>query len=216
MDFIILRQGLKIGRQIDGFIDRVSESGLLFKQGMEAYITANRASFLEKLEKITETERQGDALRRTVKEQIFARTLIPESRSDILELLEDLDSLLDRFKAALWRFEIEQPDIFPEFIEDFREMTACVIEAVDALGCAARAFFESSLSVKDHIHKVSFWEKQSDTTAIRLQRNIFQCSRLRLSEKLQLSNLVRHVDNIADSAEDVADKVNIYVIKRML
>ncbi len=33
---------------------------------------------------------------------------------------------------------------------------------------------------------------------------------------MQLRDLVRHVDKIADRAEDVADKLSIYVIKRSL
>ena len=216
MDFRILRKGLKIGGQINEFIDRVSESGLLFKQGMEAYLMSDQASFEEKLERITATEHRGDALRRSVEEQLYARTLIPESRGDVLDLLENLDALLDRFKAAMWRFDIEQPGIFTEFNQDFRELTGCAVEAVEALVRSARAFFNNALSVKDHIHKVSFWEEQADTVAVRLQRSIYRCEELRLSRKLQLSSLARHVDTIADSAEDVADQLNIYVIKRLL
>ena len=216
MDFRILRKGLKIGGQIDEFINRVSESGLLFKQGMEAYLMSNKASFEEKLGEITDTEHRGDALRRSVEEQLYARTLIPESRGDVLDLLENLDALLDRFKAVMWRFDIEQPGIFTEFNKDFLELIACVVSAVEALGCSARAFFNNALSVKDHIYKVSFWEKQADTVAIRLQRSIYRCGELRLSQKLQLSSLVKHVDTIADNAEDVADQLNIYVIKRLL
>jgi len=33
---------------------------------------------------------------------------------------------------------------------------------------------------------------------------------------LQLCDFVRHVDKIADRAEDVADKLSIFVIKRSL
>jgi predicted phosphate transport protein (TIGR00153 family) len=212
----ILRKKLIIGKQIDDFLDKVSEAGLLFKYGMDAYLRLNSESFAKKMEEITETEHQGDALRRTVEEQLYVKTLIPESRGDVLELLESMDSLLDRFKGALWRFEIEQPDILVEFHEDFKELVLCAVEAVEAIVRSARAFFNNIDSVSDHIHKVSYWETQSDKISSRLQRNIFTCRELRLSQKLQLRDLVRHVDKIADRAEDVSDKVSIYVIKRSL
>lgn len=216
MEFNILRKKLFIGKQIDDFLDKVSESGLLFKQGMDAYFKANKESFKRKIEEITDTEHQGDTLRRSVEEQLYVKTLIPESRGDVLALLESMDSLLDRFKGVLWQFEIEQPEILTEFNEDFRELVLCVVETVEAIVRSTRAFFVNVFSVSNHIHKVSYWETQSDKISSRLQRNIFTCNELRLSQKLQLRDLVRHVDKIADRAEDVADKLSIYVIKRSL
>jgi len=216
MEFNILRKKLIIGKQIDDFLDKVSESGLLFKQGMDAYLKVNKESFTRKIEEIADTEHQGDALRRSVEEQLYVKTLIPESRGDVLELLESMDSLLDRFKGVLWQFEIEQPEISTEFSEDFRELVLCVVETVEAIVLSTRAFFVNVFSVSNHIHKVSYWETQSDKISTRLQRNIFTCNELRLSQKLQLRDLIRHVDKIADRAEDVADKLSIYVIKRSL
>ena len=216
MEFSILRKNLIIGKQIDDFLDKVSESGLMFKQGMDAYLKANKESFTRKIEEITDTEHQGDALRRSVEEQLYVKTLIPESRGDVLELLESMDSLLDRFKGVLWQFEIEQPEILPEFNEDLKELVLCVVETVEAIVRSSRAFFTNVFSVSDHIHKVSYWETQSDKISTKLQKTIFKCQELRLSQKLQLRDLVRHVDKIADRAEDVADKLSIYIIKRSL
>lgn len=216
MEFNILREKLFIGKQIDDFLDKVSESGLMFKQGTNAYLKTNQESFTRKIGEITDTEHQGDALRRSVEEQLYMKTLIPESRGDVLELLESMDSLLDRFKGVLWQFEIEQPEILPEFYEDFKELVLCVVETVEALVRSSRAFFVNEFSVKDHIHKVSYWEKQSDKISTKLQKSIFRCQKLRLSQKLQLRDLVKHVDKIADRAEDVADKLSIYIIKRSL
>ena len=216
MEFNILRKKLTIGKQIDDFLDKVSESGLMFKQGMDAYLKANKDSFTRKIDEISDTEHQGDALRRSVEEQLYVKTLIPESRGDVLELLESMDALLDRFKGVMWQFEIEQPEISSEFTEEFRELVLCVVETVEAIVRSSRAFFVNVFSVSDHIHKVSYWETQSDKISTRLQKNIFSCQDLQLSQKMQLRDLVRHVDKIADRAEDVADKLSIYIIKRSL
>ena len=216
MEFNILRKKLTIGKQIDDFLDKVSESGLMFKQGMDAYLKANKESITRKIDEISDTEHQGDALRRSVEEQLYVKTLIPESRGDVLELLESMDALLDRFKGVLWQFEIEQPEISSEFTEEFRELVLCVVETVEAIVRSSRAFFVNVFSVSDHIHKVSYWETQSDKISTRLQKNIFSCQDLQLSQKMQLRDLVKHVDKIADRAEDVADKLSIYIIKRSL
>jgi predicted phosphate transport protein (TIGR00153 family) len=216
MDFRILKRKLEIVKRIDDFLDNVSESGLLFKLGVDSYLKGNVESFEKKLEDITQTENQGDSLRRSLEEQLYLQTLIPESRGDVLELLENMDTLLDCFKGAMWRFEIEYPTIPSVIHDDFKELVECVVDSVEAMVRSARAFFKDIAAVSDHMHKVSYWEKQSDKVSTRLQRSIFRQNELQLSHKLQLRDFVIHIDQIADQAEDVADKLSIYVIKRSL
>lgn len=212
----ILKKKIGIEKQIDDFLDQVSESGLLFKSGIDAYLKNKIEAFEEKLESIVETEHHGDALRRSLEEQLYTQTLIPESRGDVLSLLESMDSLLDRFKGAMWRFDIECPVIGDEFHEDFVELINSVVEAVEAIVRSSRAFFKDISAVADHMHKVSYWETESDKISTRLQRNIFRQKELRLSHRMQLRDFVRHIDKIADRAEDVADHLSIFVIKRSL
>jgi predicted phosphate transport protein (TIGR00153 family) len=216
MEFRILKHRLSIEKQIDAFLDQVSESGLLFREGIDDYLNGNASAFEEKIAHIYETEHKGDALRRSLEEQLYSQTLIPESRGDVLQLLENLDALLDRFKGAFFRFDIERPEIFPEFQTDFKTLTKCVVEAVESTVRSARAFFKEIATVADHMHKVSYWETESDKASTRLQRAIFQKKDLPLAQKMQLRDFVRHVDKIADRAEDVSDMLSIYVIKRSL
>jgi len=216
MEFSFLKKRFGIGRKMDDFLDKVSESGMLFKHGVDAYLKGNQQSFAKTIEDIAAVEHVGDALRRDLEEQLYTQTLIPESRGDVLELLENMDGLLDRFKGALWRFEIEQPDIYPELHSDIRELAACVVESVEAMVRSARAFFKDIAAVADHLHKVSHWETQSDKVSTRIQSRVFREKELRLSHRMQLRDFIRHVDKIADRAEDVADKLRIYVIKRTL
>lgn len=216
MEFRILKKRLDIGKQFDVFLDKVSEAGLLFKAGVDAFLSDNIESFENKINDIIETEHEGDALRRNLEETLYIQTLIPESRGDVLELLENLDALLDRFKGALWKFNIERPQLIKEYNDDFRELTGIVVEAVEATVRSSRAFFKASSSVTDHIHKVPYWESQSDKIASKIQQTIFRQEGLSLSEKLQLRDFVKHIDKIADRAEDVSDKLRIFVIKRSL
>jgi len=216
MQFRIIKRKMGIEKQIDDFLDQVSRSGLLFRNGVDDYLKGNSSAFEEKIEHIRKTEHSGDALRRSLEEQLYSRTLIPESRGDVLELLENMDALLDRFKGALFRFDIEQPSFDTDFHDDFRKLVDCVVEAVEAMVRSSRAFFKDINAVADHMHKVSYWETESDKVSTRLQRAIFGRKDLHLSQKIQLRDFVRHVDKIADRAEDVSDMLSIYVIKRSL
>jgi uncharacterized protein len=212
----ILKKKVGIEKQVDDFLNQVSEAGLLFKTGVDIYLKGKKDAFLKKADEIAAIEHRGDSLRRSIEEQLYLKTLIPESRGDVLDLLEKMDALLDRFKGAIWRFEIERIEIDPKFHDDFKELINYVVEASEAIVRSARAFFKNTKAVADHMHKVSFWETEADKVSTRLQRKIFRQENMRLSHRMQLRNFVRHVDKIADRAEDVADKLNIFVIKRSL
>jgi predicted phosphate transport protein (TIGR00153 family) len=212
----ILRRKIGIESEVDLFLDQVSEAGLLCKNGMDAYLRGNMEAFTQAMTSIRNTEHKGDGLRRSIEQDLYKKTLIPESRGDVMELLEDMDALLDRFTGLIWQFEIERPDICQCFHDDFRELLLYSIEAVEADVRSCRAFFKDINSVADHIHKVVFFEKESDKVSTRLQRAIFGREDLRLSHKMHLRFFVKMVDRIADEAEDVSDRLNIYVIKRML
>jgi predicted phosphate transport protein (TIGR00153 family) len=212
----ILKTQIGIEQQVEDFLNHVSLSGLIFRQGCEYYLYGNKEDFQRKLQDITDCEHKGDDLRRSINERLYTKTLIPESRGDVMELLESMDSLLDRFKGALWRFHIEHPDLCDEFHNDFLQLIEVVIEANEAMVTSCRAFFTDISTVSVHLHKVSYWESESDKISTRLQSAIFAKEDLRLSHRMQQRDFARHLDKIADRAEDIADKLNIYVIKRSL
>lgn len=212
----ILQNKIGIEKQIEEFLNQVSRSGMIFRQGCEYYLTGKMDDFTRKLEEIAACEHAGDDLSRSINEHLFTKTLIPESRGDVMELLENMDSLLDRFKGALWRFEIEKPDLCEEFHDDFRQLVNSVIEANEAVVTSCRAFFTDIASVSRHLHKVSYWESESDKISTKLQTAIFRDKSLRLSHQMQQQDFARHLDKIADRAEDIADRLNIYSIKRSL
>ena len=170
----ILNRSVGIEKKVDHFLDLVSESGLVFKTGFDYYLKGDMESFQQTMDTISEIEHKGDVSRRSIEEELYIRTLIPESRGDVLDLLENMDSLLDRVKGAVWRFEIERMEINPQFHEDFRVLIHNVLESVEAIVRSVRAFFKDISSVRDHIHKVSYWETEADKVSTRLQRHIFR------------------------------------------
>ena len=212
----ILKKNIRIEKQIDDFLNQISEAGLLFKLAVDIYLNGKKERFQKQIDEITKIEHKGDALRRSIEEQLYRETLIPESRGDVLDLLENLDALLDRFKGTLYRFDIECIEIDPKFHADFKELVRNVVEASEAIVQSSRSFFKDIASVANYMHKVSFWETESDKISTMLQKRIFRQHEIELSERMQLRDFVRHIDKIADRAEDVADKLSIFVIKRSL
>lgn len=212
----IFKNRTGIEKEIDSFLNLASESGLIFMQGIDAFLIGNLDSFSEHLSHIVETEKEADTLRRSIEDLLYRKTLIPESRGDVLELIERMDALLGRFKGVMFRIEIERPNINPQFHSGLKGLASCVIEAVESATLSLRAYFKDISQATDHIHKVAFWETEADKASTSLQKAIFNNNELGLDLKMQLRDLVRSIDKIADHAEDLADTLAIYVIKRSL
>ncbi|UZP66294.1 DUF47 family protein [Desulfovibrio mangrovi] len=216
MAFGILKKQLGLQKQLDEFLNQVSEASLLLRQGVDLFLSERESAFDEKLEQITQIEHRGDDMRRAIEKKLYIKTLIPESRGDVLQLLERLDSLLDSCKAMLWQFKIELPD-FPEEVHgELRDLTSHSVESVEAIVRSTRAFLRTSPEFADHIHKVSYWETESDKVSTRMMMALFRREDLSLCHKAQLKDFIRRISRIADKAEDVADRLSIYAIKRML
>lgn len=201
--------------QVDEFLSVVSESGLLFKEAIRLYLEDRGGDFEERKTAVDSLESRADGLRRDIETQLYTQTLIPDARGDVLGLLESMDDVINTAKETLVEFSIECPDILPELKRDYVELADCVAKSVEALVMAARAFFRDTAVVKDHLHKVMFYEKEADKMSEKLRRNIFSAD-IDLSRKNHLRYITLHICDVSDKAEDVADRLTISTIKRSI
>ncbi|MCZ6469849.1 MAG: DUF47 family protein [Gammaproteobacteria bacterium] len=203
-------------QQIDEFFDKVSELGLVFSHALEVYLADGaNDEFDAFLQQAASIEGKGDTLRRTIEVELYAQTLIPDLRGDVLRLLEDMDHLMNVYEGNLFRISIQQPDVPEEFHSGYLELTRTVVTCVESVVLAARSFFRDINAVRDHNAKVIFYETEADKKGTRLQRAIF-ASDLSLDRKMHLRYFVERIDELANSAEDVADTLAIYAIKRRI
>ena len=68
--------------------------------------------------------------------------------------------------------------------------------------------------MQSHNIKITLYEKEADKVSSDLKVQIFE-SKIKMVEKLHLRDFVNAIDGIADHAEDVADRLSIYAIKRL-
>jgi predicted phosphate transport protein (TIGR00153 family) len=201
--------------QTEEFCNKVSEGSLAFKIGLSAYFAGDQETFGEKQRHISEIETRGDELRRDIQRRLYVETLLPESRGDVLEVLENTDQILNSCESAMWQFFIEKPEFSDEVASEFIKLVNTVVDSVDALVSALRAFFRGDPSISDHMHKVIFYETEADKINHHVLGLVFE-SDSDLSYKNQIRHFVLHIDNIADIAEDVADRLAIFSLKRAI
>ena len=199
--------------QIDGFLDTVGESGLVYRMGVEAFLAGRDEDFAHAIARIDALESQADKLSKEAETHLYRHSLIPEHRGDVLGLLENTDNIIDTAKASLHQFDVERPRGPVEFHEGFRLLTAASAEALEAVIVCARAFFRDVEATKDNLYKVHHFEREADHLSEALKRAIFAAD-LDLAHQTQLRYFAHNVEKVSDKAEEVADRLAISVIKR--
>jgi predicted phosphate transport protein (TIGR00153 family) len=219
MKLALFAKNKSLEAEIDEFLDTVSQGGMLFEETLNHFISHGADEiFADRQSQISEVESNGDRLVKSIVRALYSEKLIPESRADVLSLLQDMDALLDQYEQTCFAVDVERPeiaDVSEELKTAYRELVRLVVQSVEVLIAATRAFFRDINAVRDHIHKVNFIEGEADKIAIYLKREIFR-SEFPLDRKMHLRHFVDKVDSIADEAEDTADWLAIYTIKRSL
>ena len=210
----LFKQTKNLEQKVDRFFLLLSEAGVIYRLGIRIYLREKVSEeYNKRVNHISEIESEADSLRRDIKKIIYSEMLIPDSRGDVLGLIETSDEIFSLFKNSLWSFSNETPKIGEDLIAGYRRLTNMVVKAVDELTSGCRAFFISPHLVTSYTAKVTLYEKEADKIGAVLKTDIFSLD-IELTEKIHLREFVDCIDCIADHAEDVADRLSIYAIKR--
>ena len=209
-------QSKQLEQQIDQFVDILSEVGLVFKSIISMYLNNdNTDKFDEMVKQVSGMESKADKITKDVERTLFEESLIPDARSDVLRLLEHMDELIGMYQGNCYHFSIQKPNFPKELHKDLISLSETAVKCVESLCLTTRSFFRDIKSVSDNAHKVTFYEKESDKKFTSFVRKIFD-SELHLDQKMHLRYFVEKIDRICDQAEDIADEIQIYAIKRSM
>lgn len=200
--------------KIDMFHDKVIDSAMTFKKSVREYLNAGRSDEFKKINKqLRQIEHDADQLRRDIENRLYSQNLIPDLRANVLEMVENLDRVINRFDEVSYQFYIEQPEIPEIYFSRITDLVEQVTDCAENMSIASRSFFRDLSLVRDYSQKVYFLEHETDLTSGRLKKSIFD-SDIPLANKLQLSTIIDEIENIADLAEDSIDRLLIFTIKR--
>ncbi len=206
-----------IERKIDEFLDKVSESALVVVAMLHHSLRPERTDLDEedrrRAELILEQKRACSQLRREIESELYTEMLIPDLLADVGSLIEALHRLVEEMHHAMRFGRYGRVDL-PEFVRsDGKEMATAVGHTVEQLVQASRAYFRDFTHVRDYVHKVAFYESESDAMRDRLLDAIYRTD-LGLAEQDHIARFVRELDGVADRAERIADMLTIFAIKR--
>ena len=198
---------------INLFLDNILEVNRLFENLMKEFFLKNYKKVEDLTVKISDLESACDKLRRTTERKIYQETLIPEQRGDVLGMLENLDKIPGQLQGNAHRINTEKPDIHKELHDDFNNLVQNNSTCVKLLISGSKQFFIDPKKTIEDCLLVSKHESTGDKISTKLKNAIFNNNNLDLSQKMHLRYFVEIVDEVANLAEDVADRLIISSVK---
>ncbi len=202
---------------LETFFDTIQGAGLLFQEAVKDYFNGELERFEQRVDHIDTAEAKTDELRRTIKKQIYTNMLLPDSRGDVLAIVETIDDVTDEIKFIVKSFAIEKPDVPEELRGDFIQIAEqskmCIIELIGA----CRSFFNNITEANAYIGRVNFYEHEVDVLSERIKRKVYaEGSTYSLAEKNNLRYFVDMMERITNIAQAVCDRLSVFVIKRSI
>lgn len=182
----------------------------------EAYFSTGDHAALGKLvEEVHRAESRADDIRREVEVMMYSKTIFPESRGDILGLLESLDRVPNQAETCPRKLYIEHivvPDTLKpavmKLLDIGRTGTQALLEAVHQL-------FNNFSRAGEAVARVDQCESQADRLENQLIEQVF-ASDMDGVQKILLRDLIARISGICDRAQATADRIRIMVAKRRI
>jgi hypothetical protein len=188
----------------------------IFVNGINHYFDhGNRDKLGEDVQRTHHAESLADDLLTELGAVLYGSALFPESRGDILGLVEALDSVVNKAEATI-RMPYHQYIAVPqELAPNFKELVSTVRECTKLLRKSAEMLFDKFHRAAGYYGQVDQLESQTDAQEAALIEKIFTAD-LETGNKILLRDLTSSIADIADRAENASARIQLILIKRKL
>lgn len=203
--------------KIDEFFDNIDLGLLVFREGIRSYLDKDFEALERHLQKVDSLESNADKLQREIGNEMITHSILPQHRSEVSTLIDQLDEIIDAVKSTLNEVSIETPDIPQALHKNIISLTETSVNSAEELIPAARAYFKAPYTVREKLLKVYYFETETDKISFSTKKIIFQDMKdLDLARKAHLRYIISHIENISDLAQKAADLLAGMAIKIMM
>ena len=167
-------------------------------------------------EKVEDLESQADANRHDIIRALLKGGLLPESRREILKLIELVDEIANKAEETIKQMVL-QKIIFPDVIkEDIKAINHKTMEQFAVLSRAIDALFIDYKELQndyEQIKRIELMESEIDDIENRTIKKLYALD-IDLARKNQLKGIVSQIADISDLIEDISDMLEIILVLR--
>ena len=145
---------------------------------------------------------------------LYDYTRVTEEKGDIQVFLHNLDNIIDNIEGAAWRISNMEPNVLAlqmrdNFIPLFKSTVRDISLAVYFLYDVSMNQDELSFYIKDINRNENGGDELYRDWLLRLVRRNFRDE----GERLLLLEILERLEQVLDSAEDVADNLGTFMVK---
>ena len=213
---LFFKQERKVIDQIQQYFELVDEAMEVFEATVSCYLENGLCDeFTTGDRKLHSLESKADDLLRDVEKRLYRQALLPESRGDLLGLLEHFDKLPNLAETITFIFETQRVQVPDEHKPRLLELLAVNIEAYHLVRKAVSKLFDDPDNVGEAVAPVDAKESESDTLERDIIVDTFN-SGIPDIQKILLREVVQRIGDLSDSAENVAGRLEIISLKRRI
>ena len=158
-------------------------------------------------------ESKADDIREEITTLMYGKALLPESRGDIMRLLEEVDVIPRVFERVLYMIKMQKLSI-PDFIvPDIEKLVSVSLASFDLTLKQIENFLKRHREIRALVATIDYNESECDHIQRRIITRVFD-SDLDPFLKMQLKELISCIGEISDQADRVSKRVNIISMKR--
>jgi hypothetical protein len=169
------------------------------------------------VKEISAVETDADAIRRRIVIELLKGDLLPQSRREVLYLIEKIDEIANKSEEIMRDIYLQAVEIDNEYLDGLMAINKETKLQLKKLRTAVDKIFSDIWSENKNLHELCFeidaHESAVDTIEQAIIKDLYR-SGLSLAEKNQLRYFVTQFADISDLAEDISDLLEKIIVIR--
>lgn len=212
----LFRKQRQVQVLVERYLDHLRHVQQTFFQAINSCLDGDaRDEFQILADETHRFESKADDVREEIKTLMYSKALLPESRGDIMGLLESIDHIPRFFEIILNVIRTQKLTIPDLIVSDVRELVRVSMEACDLMIKQVEDLLQRGRRIPELLGVIDEKESQCDTIERQIIITLFE-SDIDPFLKIQLKELVVFLGEISDQADRVSKRINIISLKRRI
>src|SRR5271157_1796577 len=194
--------------------DLVISASREMAEACDSWLVKDMAGVAEHRREVEHLEEQANGVKTRVLTTI-AEAETEDKRTDLLQLVQDVDALADQAEGVTYRLNHLDYQPSPELRDQFKDMALVTIKGVELIAVALAALttgdISETLAATKQIH---LQENSANDIFLALEAEIFTKLDLDVRMSIQVRNLAVRLEAIGKRAKAVADEIRVITSRR--
>jgi uncharacterized protein len=199
---------------ISQYLENLSRTQEHFVKAMDTCLDEGLCGeFAFLIEQTHKFESKADEIRDEINYLMYSRALIPESREDIMSLIEQVEVIPRIFELILHLIRAQKLKIPDIIMLDVKDLIRISVESCELMIKQIDLMLKNRQGIRALVSTIDHNESHCDHIERSLMLKVFE-SDMDLVHKLQLKELIIAMGEVSDQADRVSKRVNILTLKR--